>query len=218
MRRIVLAVTFALLSLFGTGALAPAPVTHASAVPVISVSSTTVVTNTTVTITGTGFSPNCYVYFYYQRPDGTFNSFFVFTSVTGTFSFPMAFDGLHGTGIQYLTAFDYQTAVWAKFVSVTVTSQVVVVNRVLTASVLTVRVSSSVIIYGNAFTPNQWVYLVWQRPDWTWGSTWVFTSVTGTFSFTLGFLPTCGCGKQTIWAYDYGSSLFSSPLVVTVTP
>ncbi|MGI8825147.1 MAG: hypothetical protein ACR2JC_05800 [Chloroflexota bacterium] len=217
MRRVVLALVVAVLSVFTTAQLAPAA-THAQTVnPIVAVTPSSVMAGATATVSGTGFTPNSYAYVYYQRPDGTYNAFFVNTSPTGTFSFSLGFESAHGTGTEYVSAYDYSSARWAPFAIVTVMSGVPPsLTLMLTATPNPVRVGSSTVISGTSFTPNQYVYVAWQRPDGTTNATYAYTDANGAFSFTLGFEPVHGCGAETVQAYNYGTNAYSRALVVTV--
>lgn len=218
MRRIVLALTLALLSVFATGGLAPAA-THAQTTPLaVTVSPGTVSTGSTAMVSGSGFTPSSYAYVYYQRPDGTYNAFYLITSPTGTFSFQLGFLTSHGTGTEYVSAYDYATARWAPFAIVTVTSGTPTTNtKTLSAAPNPVARGASAVVSGKGFTPNQYVYVYWRRPDNTTNATFVFTDAAGSFSFTLGFLSAHGCGTETVQAYDYGTGTYSNPYTITVS-
>lgn len=218
MRRIVFAVCLAALSLYGAGT-AARPAAHAQAATLaVSVSPATVTTGSSTVVSGTGFTPNDYAYVYYQRPDGTYNAFYLSTSPGGTFSFPLGFLAVHGAGTEYVSAYDYATARWAPFATVMVTLATPAPHPlVLSAAPATVRAGTSTTISGTGFTPNQYVYVYWQRPDSTAGSTFAYTGSSGTFSFTLQFLTTHGTGTERIQAYDYGSRAYSAAITVTVT-
>lgn len=218
MRRITFALIFTLMSVFVGGSVASAAQPRTSNTPlVVTVAPSTVATGTTATVTGTHYTANNYAYVYYQRPDGTSNAFYVYTDNTGSFSFTLGFSAVHGTGTEYVSAYDYATARWAPFALVTVTSGMpTTLTRTLSALPTHGTVNSQTVVTGSSFTPNQYVYVAFQRPDGTSNSLYVFTDYNGSFSFTLGFLASHGCGTETVQAYDYGSSAYSSPYTIPV--
>ena len=116
-----------------------------------------------------------------------------------------------------MSAHNYATARWAPFALVTVTSGTPpATKQTLAASPNPVARGASAVVSGKGFTPNRYVYVYWQRPDNTTNATFVFTDAGGSFSFTLGFVASHGCGKETVQAYDYGTGTFSAPYTITV--
>ncbi len=221
MRRIVLAITLALLSILGTGVLAPVSRAHAHATPTptVMVTSTSVTQGSTTTISGIGFAPNYYAYVYFQRPDGTFNAFNITTDSTGSFTFTLGFSSSHGTGNEYLSAYDYVSNRWTSFVTISVTAGTPTpppTVRQLSASPNPVGVGQITTITGTGFTPNNYVYFYYQRPDGTTNAFYIYTSPTGAFTQQLGFLPSHRCGNETVAAYDYGTAVYSTPYTITL--
>src|SRR5579859_1765131 len=121
MRRIVLALLLVALSLGASSAIAVP--THAQiASPTVAVVPSTVVAGNTVTVEGAGFTHDYYVFVYWQRPDGTTNGTWVISDSTGAFAMTLGFLASHGTGTEYVAAYDYATGRWAPFASVLVTN------------------------------------------------------------------------------------------------
>ena len=220
MHRIILAVTVALAWVLASGVVAPtAPRAHAQVLtPTVSVTPSTVVVGGTATVQGTGFTPNNVAFAYWQRPDGTTNGIFVFTNPSGSFAFRLGFLPRHGTGSEFVSAFDFGTARWAPFFMVTVTSGAPPpTTEFLAASPNPVLVGSATLVKGYAFSPNNTVFVQWRRPDGTTNAIFVFTDATGYFTFQLGFLRIHGCGTETLQAFDFGTRTFSAPYAITVT-
>ena len=216
MRRIILALTLALVSVLASGAIAPLmPRAHAQTSPTVTVTPSTVTTGSTATVQGTGFTPNSYVFVYWVRPNGTTGGAYDFTNASGSFTFTLGFSAANGTGFEYVTAYDYGTGRWAPFFRVTVTSPTSAPT--LTAAQNPVTVGTNTTITGTGFTPNSNVYVQFRRPNGTMGSVYVFTDTTGRFTFTLGFLRTNGCGTETVQAYDFGTARWTAPYAITVT-
>jgi hypothetical protein len=217
MRRFVV-LSLGLVFLLGLGVLAPATHAQTTASPTINVTPTTVAVGGTATVQGSRFTPNNYVFAYWQRPDGTTNGVYGFTDANGNLSFTLGFDPSHGTGTEYISAYDYGTGRWAPFVSVTVTSGAPPpTTMALSASPNPVKAGSTTSVTGTGFSHANYVYVQWTRPDGTMGATFVYTDSTGAFSFTLGFLTSHGCGTETLQAYDYGTATWSPPYTITVT-
>jgi hypothetical protein len=221
MRRLILSLILVVLSVLASGVLAPvAPRVHAQTYtsPTVTVTPSTVTAGSTATIQGYAFTPNNWVFVYWQRPDGTTNGTWVFSNATGSFTMTLGFSPSHGTGTEYVAGFDYGTGRWSPFVAVTVTSGgPPPATRYLTASPNPVVVGSMTTVAGYGFSRNNWVYVQWMRPDGTTNAVWVFTDATGYFTFQLGFLASHGCGSETLQAYDYGAGVWSPPYTVTVT-
>jgi plastocyanin len=187
--------------------------------PTVTVTPSTVAAGSTATVAGAGFTPNYWAFVYWQRPDGTTNGIWQFTSSTGTFSFTLGFDPAHGTGPEYLAAYDYGTGQWSPIVTITVTgvSPPPPTTFGLAASPNPVHVGNATTVSGTGFSPNNYVFVQWVRPDGTTGGTFVFTDPAGNFAFTLEFLPVHGCGNETLSAYDYGRNMVSPSYVITVS-
>lgn len=221
-----LAASFVLLSLLGFGTIAPAA--HAqtypagssptiAASPSVAVTPTTVVAGSTATVQGHGFSPNNYVFVYWQRPDGTSGGTYRLADATGSFTFTLGFSTAHGTGTEYVSAYDYGTGHWAPIVSVSVVQGTPPATSVLSASPNPVHVGSTTTVSGSGFSPMNYVFVQWQRPDGTVGGAFAYTNSAGTFSFTLGFLAAHGCGTEALQAYDYAAGTWSASYSVSVT-
>jgi hypothetical protein len=219
MHRIILPVTLALIGLLGFGSISPAlPSAHAqTATPALTVAPSPAQVGSTATVTGSGFSPNNWAYVTFQRPDGTVNAIFVPTSSSGTLSFTLGFSVSHGTGSESLKAYDYGSARWSALTTIMVTSSSPIPVRTLTTSTPTAAAGTTVTVSGAGFTPNNWVYVYFQRPDGTAGAFWTVIAGAGTFASLLGFNAAHGCGTETIWAYDYGTRAWSAPASLSVT-
>jgi hypothetical protein len=219
MRRIVLACTIAILSVFATGVLAPAHPAHAAGALTVAVTPSTVAVGSTATVSGAGFTPNYYVFVYWQRPDGTTNGTWAFTNPSGAFSFTLGFLASHGTGTEWVTAYDYATGQWAPWTAVTVTGAAPppTTTKTLSASPNPVMAGNTATITGTGFSPNNYVFVQWTRPNGTSNGVWVMTDASGSFSFTLGFLASNGCGTENLMAYDYATGAWSGTYAITVT-
>ena len=219
MRRLILALLLALLAAFGAGTLAPpAQAATTMTAPAVTVTPTTVAVGGTVTVHGTGFTPNYYAYVFYQRPDGTTNALYVQTDAAGAFTFTLGFLASHGTGTEYLSAYDFTTHSWTATVAITVTgSAPPPAVRQLSASPNPAFVGATTTVSGTGFSPNNYVYVTYRRPDGTSNAVYVFTNPNGTFAFTLGFLRAHGCGPEYVQAYDFGMGAWSNVYTITVT-
>lgn len=220
MRRFVVACTLVFLSFLTSGLLAPLiPGAHAQTYssPTITVTPSTVSTGSTAQVKGYGFSPNNWVFVYWQRPDNTTNGVYAFTDATGYFTFTLGFNAAHGTGNEYIAGFDYGTNRWSPFFTITVTSTTPPpATEHLVSSPNPVVVGSATMLSGSGFSRNNYVLVQWQRPDGTTNSVFVFTDANGNFSFQLGFLRSHGCGTETVQAYDYGTNTSSPPYAISV--
>jgi hypothetical protein len=219
MRRIIVPFLLALTGLLSSFALAPAvPGAHAqTAAPAITVTPRTVQVGATATVAGSGFTPNNWAYVYFQRPDGTTNAVFTGTTAGGTFALTLGFTASHGTGTEFLAVYDYATGRWTPFTTIAVTAATPAPVRLLTVAPGTVTPGNTVTASGSGFTPNNWAYVYFQRPDRTAGAFWAQTTGTGTFASAIGFLAAHGCGAEYVWAYDYAAGAWSAPAVLTVT-
>jgi hypothetical protein len=218
-RRIFLILAVSALS-FSVAGTVTSSVTHGqSAILTVTVTPSTVTVGGSATVAGTGFTPNNYVFAYWQRPDGTTNGTYAFTNYTGAFAFTLGFLASHGTGTEYVSAYDYGTGRWAPFFIVTVTGVTVPPPSSLqiSASPNPVRVGGTTTVIGTGFTPNAYVFVQWTRPDGTMNGVNVFTGPNGNFAFYLSFLPVHGCGNETITGYDFARFLYSPSYVITVT-
>src|SRR5919202_1451730 len=217
MRRLFLPLILALVGLLGFSSVAPTlPSAHAqTAAPAVAVTPSTVQVGGTAAVTGRNFTPNNQAYVYFKRPDGTTNAVMVPTTGTGTFSLNLGFQASHGTGNELVTAYDFGTGRWAPFTTIVVTSTSPI--RQLKASASTVTVGQTVTLTGSGFTPSNWAYVYFQRPDGTAGAFWTQTNAAGAFSGLLGFTAAHRCGIENVWAYDNGTRTWSAPVAVTVT-
>ena len=217
MRRIVLSLLFA-------GVVAPlAPRAHAqtggapSGSPTVTASPATAPVGGTATVQGAGFTPDNYAFVYWQRPDGTTNGTHVSTDAAGTFTLTLGFDASHGMGAEFIAGYDYEAGVWSAFFTITVTSGTPPpAAETLAASPNPVLVGNVATITGSGFSPDNDVSVQWTRPDGTTNATDVATDSTGAFSFQLEFLPSHGCGTETLQADDDGSGTQSAPYAITV--
>lgn len=220
MRRLVLGITLMLLSVVASSAaVAPSPV-HAQTYtvnPMVSVSPSTVPVGSTAIVSGTGFTPNCWVFVYWQRPDISTNGIWVFSSTTGTLSFTLGFNPAHGAGTEYIAGYDSSANRWSPFSAITVTSGTTSGARALAASVNPIAAGATTTVTGTGFSPNNVVYVQWTRPNGSAGHTFVYTDAAGMFSFPLGFLASNGCGTEAVVAFDYGTNQWSTPYGITVT-
>jgi hypothetical protein len=195
--------------------LAPAARAQAAA-PSISVTPNPVKLGSSATVTGTGFSANSWVYVAFQRPDGTQGGTFSYTGSAGALSFTLGFSESHGTGNEYVTAYDYRAARWVGQVTVNVFAGTPHPIRQLSAAPLTPTVGSATALGGAGFSANNWVYVYFQRPDGTTGAFWASATGSGSFTASLGFNASHGCGNETVWAYDYGTRAWSLPVTLSV--
>jgi hypothetical protein len=82
----------------------------------------------------------------------------------------------------------------------------------------TVVVGSTALVSGTGFTPRNWAFAFWERPDRTSNGIWVFTSGAGMFSFTLGFAPRHGTGTELVTAFDWATRRWAPFTAVSVVP
>lgn len=221
MRRILLAFMLVFLAVLTSGVVSPLTSrAHAQTytTPTVTVTPSTVAVGSTATVQGYAFTPNYWVFVYWQRPDGTTNGVFVFTNPGGYFTFTLGFNPRHGTGNEFIAGFDYGTGRWSPFFTVTVTSGAPSPTaESLAASPNPATVGSTSTVAGFRFSPNNWVFVQWRRPDGTTNAIYIFTDPTGYFTFQLGFLRSHGCGAETLQAFDFGTNTLSAPYTITVT-
>jgi hypothetical protein len=226
MRRIILTSTVILAAFLASLVVIPGTSVHAQSSPTnpgptVTATPSTVAAGGTTTVQGTGFTPNNYVFVYWQRPDGTTNGSYGLTDASGRFSFTLGFDPRHGTGIEYIAAYDYATGRWSPYTTVTVTAgggpPPPTTGERLSAAPNPAVVGNITMVSGAGFSPNNYVYVQWQRPDGTTNAVYVLTDPSGSFSFQLQFLRVHGCGTETLQAYDYGTNTVSAPYAITVT-
>lgn len=184
--------------------------------PTVSVTPSTVMVGSVTLVTGVGFTPNNWAFAFWQRPDGTRNGVWKFTSSSGTFSLQLGFTPRHGIGTEFVTAFDFATQTWAPFVSVTVTAGVGAGMGQLLATPNPVLNGATTTIVGSGFTPGSRVLVQWSRPDNTQGSLWVFTNGNGSFAFLLFVDPRHGCGARIFRAFDPVSGVWSALYTLNV--
>jgi hypothetical protein len=218
MRRITFSIVLAAVTLFAFGSLAPSlPAAHAqAAAPTISVTPNPVTVGSSASVNGHNFTPNNWAYLYFQRPDGTTGSVAVATGATGAFASALGFSAAHGVGREYVAAYDFGTRQWTSFAIVSVVSVVPAQSRSISVSASSASPGQTITVNGSGFTPGNWVYVTFQRPDRTVGAVWAQTGSTGAFAVQLGFDPRHGCGVETAWAYDYAAGVWSAPVTVTV--
>jgi len=222
MRRLVLALTLILTTFLLWGVVA-SPIPAHAATQTISVNPNPVATGNTATVNGTGFTANNWAYVYWQRPDGTTNAVWVSTDSTGAFAFTLGFLASHGTGTEWITAYDNGMGTWTNWVPITVTAGTTTTAEQLSANPNPVTLPSPTesftahtTVTGTYFTPNNWVWVQWTRPDGTMNGGWIFTDNNGSFSFTLDFDPAHHCGNETLQAFDNGTGTWSAPYVIRV--
>jgi hypothetical protein len=217
-RRFLLASVLAILAIFSMSAVAPTAIHAQTAAPAVTTTPSSVAFGGTTTIHGTGFTPNYYAYVYFQRPDGTANAVNVVTDATGVFNLALGFSSTHGTGSEFVTAYNYTTGRWAPFVTVTVTTGAPVpAAHHLTASLNPVAIGQTTTITATGFTPNNYVYFYFKRPDGTAGALNILTSSTGSFTQSLGFIANHLCGPELVAVYDYTTKSWYAPITLTVT-
>jgi hypothetical protein len=219
MRRLIVLFAVALLAMPLLAAVAPADVHAQTATPTVSVQPNPVQAGSSATVSGTGFTANYYAYVFWQRPDGTTNAVNVGTDPSGHFAFTLGFDAAHGTGTEYLRAYDYATGRWSNTVSITVTgsSPPPPATRQLSSDRASVTPGQIATVTGMGFTPMNYVYLMYTRPDGTSNAVYEQTDSTGRFDQQFGFLRSHGCGPERFQAYDYGTRTWSNVLTITVT-
>lgn len=216
MHRVLFAAVLLVLASLPFGVLSPHAVHADVANPTVSVTPSSVQPGDQATVQGTGFTPNSYAYAYYQRPDGTTNSFNVATDASGTFSFTLDFCACHGTGTEYVTAYDYVTDQWAPYATVAVTSGTTTFGPQVSANPNPVSVDQTTLVTGTGFTPNSWVYFWYQRPDGSTNDFWVYTDSSGNFHQQLGFSPAHLCGNEIIRTYDWATQTWANPYNIWV--
>ena len=222
MRRIIFTFVLVLASVLASGVVAPlASRAHAQSnpytSPTITVTPSTVAVGSTATVQGYAFTPNNYVFVYWQRPDRTTNGTYRFTDATGYFTFRLGFRASHGTGNEYVAGYDYGTGRWSPFFTVTVTSTTPPpTHEYLTASPNPVSVGGVSMVRGYAFSPHNTVYVKWTRPDGTTNAIYIRTNPSGYFTFQLGFLRAHGCGSEVLQAYDFGTATWSPTYTIAV--
>lgn len=188
--------------------------TPSPSTPTVSVTPSTVTVGSIATVQGAGFTPSNWAFVYWQRPDRTTNGVWVMTSASGTFAQRLGFSRRHGTGTEFVSAFDFATRTWAQFVSVSVTGGVVADTGQLSASPNPVANGGTTTIVGHGFTPGSVIVVQWSRPDGTVGSIQIATNGTGSFAFTLVADPRHGCGPRIFTAFDAVRRRSSAPLTL----
>lgn len=81
----------------------------------------------------------------------------------------------------------------------------------------TVTVGSIATVQGAGFTPTNWAFVYWQRPDRTTHGVWVFTTASGAFALRLGFAPRHGIGTEFVSAFDFATHTWALFVSVMVT-
>lgn len=217
MRRITLSSIVLLLGLLvvpaGLG-LTPRALAQSTS-PAVGVSPSVAGFGTTATVSGSGFTPANWAYVYWQRPDKSTKGVWVYTDADGGFSTTLTFAASHGTGVEYVTAYDNGTHRWAAWSSMQVVEAAPTMT--LAISPQQVAVGKQVTVAGTGFSPENWVFLQWTRPDDTTDGAWVSTDGAGSLSLTLGFLTSHGCGTETVAAYDNGTGVWTPQYSVRVT-
>jgi plastocyanin len=188
--------------------------TPSPSTPTVSVTPSTVTVGSIATVQGAGFTPHNWAFVSWQRPDRTTKGVWVFTSSSGTFALRLGLNPRHGTGIEFVSAFDLATRMWAPSVSVNVTGSVVVGPGQLFASPNPVANGRTARIVGRGFVPGSLVLVQWRRPDGTMASLRIVTNGAGSFAFTLVADPRHGCGPRVFTAFDAGQGMSTTPLVL----
>jgi plastocyanin len=80
-----------------------------------------------------------------------------------------------------------------------------------------VMAGQTAVILGAGFTPANWAFAFWRRPDGTTNGTWVPTTSNGTFLQVLAFDPRHGSGTELVTAFDWGTRQWVPFAPVTVT-
>jgi hypothetical protein len=176
---------------------APAPGTLA-----VTVTPSVVPVGSTAAVQGTGFSPNNWAFAYWQRPDNTARGVWVPTDPSGTFVLTLGFSPRHGTGTEFVNAFDWTTQRWASWAVVTVTTGMGFTGGQLYASTNPVPNGGTTVISGHGFTPFASILVQWTRPDGSMNAAWQFSDGTGSFAFSVHIDPRFACGPRTFTAFD----------------
>lgn len=185
--------------------------------PAVTVTPSAVTVGMTAVVQGTRFTSNNWAFAYWQRPDGTWHGMWVFTSPAGLFSFRLGFNPRHGTGTEFVTAFDFGSRTWAPFATVSVTAGVAHLAGQLVASPNPVMNGRTTTIVGSGFTPNTRVFVEWRRPNGSMAAVWAFANSGGSFAFTLLADPRLGCGPRTFIAFDRTMQAQTAPYVLDET-
>ncbi len=184
--------------------------------PIVQATPTVVPVGGTTLVQGSGFTSTNWAFVFWQRPDRTAHGVWVFTSSTGTFALRLGFSPRHGTGSEFITAFDFATRTWAPFAVVAVTAAVPQVATLSAAPNPVVNGGISSIV-GRGFAPNTLVIVQWRRPDATAGAITIFADNSGSFAFTLLADPRHGCGPRTFVAFDPSIGLQTAPYTLFVS-
>jgi hypothetical protein len=182
----------------------------------VTVTPSVVAVGSAATVHGTGFTPNNWAFAYWQRPDRTTNGIWVFTNSFGMFAFTLGFSPAHGTGTEFVNAFDRATQRWAAWAIVTVTAAPIPIGGLLFASPNPVANGGTTVISGHGFTPFSRILVQWTRPNASMGAVWQFADRTGSFFFAVYIDPRFGCGPRTFTAFDTATGRSTVPYQVVV--
>jgi plastocyanin len=182
----------------------------------VTVTPSVVALGTSAIVHGTGFSPNNWAFAYWQRPDNTTNGIWVPTDPSGMFTFTLGFAPQHGTGTEFVNAYDWGTQRWAGWAVVTVTAGPASYAGQLYASPNPVPNGGTTVLSGHGFTPLTWILVQWTRPNGSMNSAWQFADATGSFAFNFYIDPQFGCGPRTFVAFDSGTGKWSASYQVVV--
>jgi hypothetical protein len=182
----------------------------------VTVTPSTVAVGQTATVQGAGFTPNNFAFVFWRRPDRTSNGVWVATTGSGSFTLTLSFSPRHGTGTEFVTAFDRGRQVWAPFATVAVVGAPIPApgSGQLSASPNPVVRGGTTVIVGRGFTPRSPVVVQWRRPNGTMTAVRVGTDGAGSFAFRLVADPRNGCGPRILVAADLASGRASPPFTL----
>lgn len=184
--------------------------------PTLSTMPSAVVVGSRALVSGSGFTPTNWAFVRWQRPDGTTNGVWVFTTATGMFTLSLGFSPAHGVGTERITALDFASGRQAPTVSISVMPPVSPGPGQLSATVNPVPNGGSTVIVGQGFSMGGLVFVQWRRPDGTMGAVWVRANSQG--AFAVGFIadPRHGCGPRIFVAFDAARGMWTSPFTLGV--
>lgn len=191
-------------------------VSQQAGTPTVTVMPSVVVAGSRALVSGGGFTPNNWAFVHWQRPDGTTNGVWIFTTSTGMFTLSLGFNPLHGVGTELVAALDFATGRQAPAVSVSVMPPVSPGSGQLSATINPVPNGGSTLIVGQGFTLGGLVFVEWRRPDGTMDAVWVRANSSGAFAFGFIADPRHGCGPRVFVALDAVRGMWSSPFTLGV--
>lgn len=187
-----------------------------AAAPTVSVMPNIVPVGSRATVSGSGFTPSNWAFVHWQRPDGTMNGVWIFTTPTGMFALSLGFKPAHGIGTELVSAVDFASGRQAPTASVSVIASSTPGPGQLSATINPVSNGGSTVIVGQGFTMGGPVFVEWRRPDGTMGAVWVRANSQGAFAFGFIADPRHGCGSRIFVAFDAASGIWTSPFTLGV--